>query len=217
MKSVYHKFKISDVISIYQQKMREQYRNNGFEGDPDFSSVYFEPKQKEHFRKDKNGHKISCGKTVFINLDALIENLIEKYDIQNGYVIASSDHTTSSVYINHFETGMMTDLHKHIDKTFPFNPKKYLHNKWDDEFVNGAAHLKAITMGKSAMAFIVNKKLYLGKFEDVVYAEFDYRPDKTFTIALYWEEDAPAAGTAETVSKTKKTTSKKKDVNNEAK
>ncbi len=174
MKTFVYKFKISDVIDTYKKRIREN-------SDKDtYSTAIYEPNAKR--KSDKNG------RTVFVNLNALVSSLIKKDDIKTGYVICASDHTTSGVYVNHFETGVMDDLNKYLTKEHPFTPKKYLHNIWDHTFLNADAHLKAMDVGKSASVLIIDGKLQLGKFEDIVYAEFDYRPDKTFTVALFGEE-----------------------------
>ena len=51
------------------------------------------------------------------------------------------------------------------------------------------ATAKATAIGRSALVLIINGKLSLGKFDNVVYTEFDYTHDSTFTVALYSDID----------------------------
>ena len=184
MKNVVYRFSISNVIETYKRKIRED------SGKEIYTTAIYEPPGKPCYRTSAGGVKTECNKSLYINLPALINNLIKENGIEHGFVICSSDHTTSSVYVNHFECGIMEDLHKHLCRQFPFSPNKYKHNIWDREFANGAAHMKAMMLGKSATVLISDGKLHLGKFEDVIYAEFDYRPDKTFVISLFSEAES---------------------------
>lgn len=179
MRVTVYKFKISDVIETYERRIREA---SGKE-DISYTTAVYEPKCKK-----KVVTEWGRGRTIFVNLDALITNLIKKDNVTKGYVIVASDHTTSGCYVNHFEKGIMDDLNLDLDKKYPFKPKNYLHNIWDHKYVNADAHLKAMSVGKSAQVLVVDGKLQLGKFEDIIYAEFDYRPDKTFTVSLYGDE-----------------------------
>lgn len=181
MKNTVYRFTISNVIETYKRKIRED------SGKEIYTTAIYEPPCKPCYRTTSGGQKVECNKNVFINLTALINNLIKENKIEHGFVICSSDHTTSSVYVNHFETGLMEDLYKYLNKEFPFSPKSYKHNIWDREFANGAAHMKAMMLGKSATVLISDGKLHMGKFEDIIYAEFDYRPDKTFVVSLFSE------------------------------
>lgn len=183
MKNTIYRFTISDVIETYQKKIRES------SGKEVYTTAVYEPSAKPYYRTSKDGTKVECNKCVYINLDPLINNIIAKHNMKNGFVVCSSDHTTSSVYVNHFELGLMDDLFNYLNKEYPFAPKNYKHNIWDNEYLNGAAHLKSMAMGKSATVLVINGKLHLGKFEDVIYAEFDYRGDKTFTLSFFCEED----------------------------
>lgn len=178
MKTYVYKFKISDVIETYKKRIRESV-DKDTEMYNYTTAVYEPPVEKKSDVKGRN---------LFVNLDPLVGSLIKKDNIRKGYVVCSSNHTTSGVYVNHFEMGIMDDLSKYLTKTYPFSPDKYKHNVWDHTFVNADAHLKAMNVGKSAMVLIIDGKLQLGKFEDIIYAEFDYRPDKTFTVALFGED-----------------------------
>lgn len=179
MKVTVYKFKISDVIETFERRIREAAKKD----DISYTTAVYEPKCKK-----KVMTQWGRSRTIFVNLDPLIASLIKKDNINKGYVIVASDHTTSGCYVNHFEKGIMDDLNYYLDKEHPFKPKKYLHNIWDHKYVNADAHLKAMKVGKSASVLVVDGKLQLGKFEDIIYAEFDYRPDKTFTVSLYGDE-----------------------------
>ena len=164
---------IDDVINNYKKSLRIE--------DADESQlIYYSPNKKD---KTTNGGM----RQFFVNIDELIRDEIKACGLKNGFVICGSKHTTSSVYVNHFEPGLMDDILDNLRNLYP-STKKYQHNIWDYEYKNADAHLKAIQLGKSATVIVKNGDLVLGDFEDVIYAEFDYRPGKAINISLFGEE-----------------------------
>jgi len=115
MKTFVYKFKISDVIETYKKRIRESV-DKDTEVYNYTTAVYEPPVEKKTDVK---------GRTVFVNLNALVNSLIKKDGIRTGYVVCASNHTTSGVYVNHFETGIMEDLNNYLNKEHPFTPAKY--------------------------------------------------------------------------------------------
>ena len=194
MKSNYFRFQVDELIKTYKQKIREQ----KFKDDQDmdtankalYETVLFEINGAERYVDEK---KRTYPKEFFLNLDVLLSNLIKEHNAVNGFLVCSSDSPTASVYVNHFEQGAMTDLSKALKKRY--TGKRKLFGKTTaataETDVDLAAAAKATAIGRSAMVLIIDGKLHLGKFDDVVYAEFDYKPDHSFTVALFCEEDLP--------------------------
>ena len=173
MKMIIKDFKIDDVISKYEKQLR-------MDGITDTSEVIYYSENKKDISKDG---RVRC---FFVNLDNLVREIIEENGIKSGFVVCSSKHTTSSVYVNHFEQGVMNDMLDVLRELYPVN-KKYKHNEWDYEYKNGDAHLKAVQMGKSATVIISDGLLVLGDFENIIYAEFDKREGKAINIAVFGE------------------------------
>jgi thiamine phosphate synthase YjbQ (UPF0047 family) len=90
--------------------------------------------------------------------------------------------------------------------------KTYKHNIWDHKYKNANGHLKSVFTGnaniiactdgispisvakslaptKSCIIPFADGKLQLPPCDEVINAEFDYRPDKTFMIALFYDQD----------------------------
>ncbi len=213
MKSTFYRFKISEVIKTYKQKIRDEMLKNEEEIDTAdktlYESVLLEMTTKDKYKSETG---VEYNKEVYINLNPLITDLIAEQQIENGFVVCTSDHTTASVFISHFEKGNITFLSKALKKNYPYTPKAYKHNIWDHKYKNANAHLKSVFTGngnvaactapldvisaaksasltKSCITPILGGKLHLNPFDDIINAEFDYRPDKTFTIALFTEEN----------------------------
>ena len=181
MKPIIKTIKIAAVADKYKKLARSNSDNEQTYQELMKSLVYYPPAEYADTEKKKQ-------RLFFVNLNRFLNSFIQANGVKNGYIICCSDHTTASVYVNHFETGIMEDLTRYLCEEFPYQPEKYEHNIWDTKDLNADAHLKAMTIGKSATVIIKDGVLVLGKYEDVIFAEYDRRDDKTFTIALFGED-----------------------------
>ncbi|MBQ8320158.1 MAG: YjbQ family protein [Clostridia bacterium] len=181
MKPIIKTIKIAAVADKYKKLARSNSDNEQTYQELMKSLVYYPPAEYADTEKKKQ-------RLFFVNLNRFLNSFIQANGVKNGYIICCSDHTTASVYVNHFETGIMEDLTRYLCEEFPYQPEKYKHNIWDTKDLNADAHLKAMTIGKSATVIIKDGVLVLGKYEDVIFAEYDRRDDKTFTIALFGED-----------------------------
>ena len=201
MKSFFYQFKVDDLIKTYKKNLLEQQGNVGNPKDKtQYKTVLYEIETKDKY-VDKNGKQHN--KEFFLNLENLIENLIKENGVESGFVVCSSGTATASVYVNHFEEGAMNDLSKALRKKFSkaspkgmfsfLKAKKNLDKKDNAKEAIPADKIvpiaKATAIGRTAMVLIIGGKLSLGKFDNVVYAEFDYDPEATFTVALYSDVD----------------------------
>ncbi len=168
-----YEFKIDDVVDgIKQDVALKKYESAS-------QFIYYSELKKDLL---KNG----C-KEYFVKLDDLVYQLVKENNIKEGVVFCNSKHTTSSIFINHFEAGILSDLLDYFKAVYP-SQKKYRHNEWDFEFKNADAHLKSIELGKGATVIVKNRELILEDFENIIYAEFDYRPLKSFSITILGEQ-----------------------------
>lgn len=200
MKSFFYQFKVEDLIKTYKKNLLEQQGGNNPKDKSQYKTVLYEIETKDKYI-DEKGKKYN--KEFFLNLEILINNLIEKNHIVGGFAVCSSGTSTASVYVNHFEEGAMSDLSKALRKKFSkvtpkgmFNFLKAKKNISDNGNTQEAlssekivATAKATAIGRSALVLIINGKLSLGKFDNVVYTEFDYTHESTFTVALYSDVD----------------------------
>ena len=190
MQTRFYTFKVADLINTYTQKLLTQQGNNSNPKDKaQYETVLFEMETKQKTLVNNREYN----KEFFLNLDILINNLITENNIKNGFAVCSSGSPTASIYINHFEKGAMTDLSKALRKKYSKLKGKglihFLKSKTEEQEEDGENKLiptaKATAIGRTALVLIIEGKLSLGKFDNVVYAEFDYDANATFTVALY--------------------------------
>ena len=100
-----------------------------------------------------------------------IQQLIKESQIQNGNVNATMVGSTGSLTTIEFETGVIEDLKRAINRIAP--PElEYEHEKaWHDG--NGHSHVQAALLGPSIVLPIRNGQLILGTWQQVVAINHD--------------------------------------------
>jgi secondary thiamine-phosphate synthase enzyme len=104
-----------------------------------------------------------------INITNSIDQLLKKYDVQNGLITISTKHTTTAIIINEDEDGLKKDYLNLLEKLIPEN-NDYNHDKIDN---NARSHLKSMITGQNQTIPIINNKLSLGTWQSIFFIEFD--------------------------------------------
>jgi len=113
------------------------------------------------------------GFTDVIDITEKVTKIAGKTGIQNGLVTIFCSGSTGGVTTIEFESGVINDLKKAIEKVAPSNIP-YEHDKrWGDG--NGFSHVRAALMKPSLTIPVVNGKLALGTWQQIVFMDFDNR------------------------------------------
>jgi secondary thiamine-phosphate synthase enzyme len=113
------------------------------------------------------------GFTDILDITDKVTAIVAKSDIQNGLVNVFCSGSTGSITTIEFESGVINDLKKAIDKIVP-STIPYEHDKrWGDG--NGFSHVRAALMKPSMTIPIVKGKLTLGTWQQIVFIDFDNR------------------------------------------
>jgi secondary thiamine-phosphate synthase enzyme len=103
-----------------------------------------------------------------------LDRLVGESNIDNGNLSASMVGSTGSITTIEFESGVVEDLKRAIDKLAPPG-EDYEHEKaWHDG--NGHSHVQAALLGPSIAVPIRNRRLKLGTWQQVVAINHDNRP-----------------------------------------
>ena len=99
--------------------------------------------------------------------------VIDRSRVENGLVTVFCPGSTGSVTTIEYESGVLRDLQKAIEKMVPSNVP-YEHDKrWGDG--NGFSHVRAALMGPSLTIPFIGGKLALGTWQQIVFIDFDNR------------------------------------------
>jgi len=113
------------------------------------------------------------GFTDVIDITDKVEKILNKSGIQNGLLTVFCSGSTGSITTIEYESGVINDLKKAIEKIVPSN-MPYEHDKrWGDG--NGFSHVRAALMKPSLTVPIVKGKLTLGTWQQIVFMDFDNR------------------------------------------
>ncbi|MSR78048.1 MAG: YjbQ family protein [Candidatus Omnitrophica bacterium] len=107
----------------------------------------------------------------YLNITPKIEEIVEKSQVKEGLCLVNAMHITASVYINDDEQGLIQDFDEFLEKTAPYDLKKYRHHRTGED--NGDAHLKRQLFGREVVVAVTKGRLDLGPWEQIFYAEFD--------------------------------------------
>ena len=121
----------------------------------------------------------------YLNITSQVENALKKRGVQEGLCLVNAMHITASVYINDDERGLIQDFDDFLEKTAPYDVKKYRHHQTGED--NGDAHLKRQLFGREVVVAVTKGKLDFGPWEQIFYAEFDGRRRKRVLVKVIGE------------------------------
>ncbi|HTL46873.1 MAG TPA: secondary thiamine-phosphate synthase enzyme YjbQ [Verrucomicrobiae bacterium] len=94
--------------------------------------------------------------------------------IQNGQAVFFAVGSTAGMTTVEYEPGLIQDLKVFFEKMAPQNEVYHHEETWHDG--NGFSHVRASFLKPSVTVPVVDGKLALGTWQQVVYIDFDNRP-----------------------------------------
>lgn len=119
------------------------------------------------------------GDDDIIDITPLVEEKLTLSKIKNGLAIVFVSGSTCAITTMEYEPGLIEDLKVLLQRLAPKN-ETYKHNlRWNDD--NGYAHLRASLIGPSLGIPLVDGKLKLGIWQQIVLIDFDNHPRQRYT------------------------------------
>jgi len=113
------------------------------------------------------------GFTDIIDITDPVDSVIRHSKIENGLVTVFCPGSTGSITTIEYESGVLRDLQKAIEKIVPSNIP-YEHDKrWGDG--NGFSHVRAALMKPGLTIPLIKGRLSLGTWQQIVFIDFDNR------------------------------------------
>ncbi|MCJ7604997.1 MAG: secondary thiamine-phosphate synthase enzyme YjbQ [Dehalococcoidales bacterium] len=113
------------------------------------------------------------------------EHTAETY-IDNGTVTIFVPGTTAAITTIEWEKGLLEDFQDTWSRLVPRN-LAYQHKfLWEEN--NAFSHVRASVLGQSLVVPVVNKRLTLGQFQQIVFVEFDNRARSRQVILQFMGE-----------------------------
>ena len=93
--------------------------------------------------------------------------------VRNGIVTVFVPGSTAGITAIEYEPGMVSDLQSFLERTAPADGP-YRHNHGGDS--NGHAHVRSAFIGPSLSVPLIDGRLGLGTWQQIVLIDFDDRP-----------------------------------------
>ena len=113
-----------------------------------------------------------------------VSAIVKASGVVEGMVLVSAMHITAGVYVNDWESGLISDIQVWLEKLAPAG-LPYRHHQTGED--NADAHLKRTILGHQVMLPVTAGALDLGPWEQVFYAEFDGQRRKRVVVKVMGE------------------------------
>ena len=110
-----------------------------------------------------------------------IQAALDGQDVADGTLLVSVPHTTCAVTLNEPESGLLDDLARSLERLVPWNDD-FAHNRGAED--NAAAHVRAALLGHQLLVPIVDGRVQVGVWQDVLLVECDGPRTRTVELRL---------------------------------
>ncbi len=118
----------------------------------------------------------------FCNLSYEVEECVRRSQVNNGFCVIFSRHTTSSVFLEYDNESLYKDWSNLLGALAGGETEYKV-----DYASAGMAHLKQMLVGASVTIPISDGKLDLGPRQYIMYADFDGGREKTVVVKIIGE------------------------------
>ncbi|MDB5093011.1 MAG: secondary thiamine-phosphate synthase enzyme [Candidatus Eremiobacteraeota bacterium] len=122
------------------------------------------------------------------DITEVVERVRAAAGLWDGFVLVSTMHITSSIFVNDHESGLWHDIMIWLEELAPAGLEYQHHLTGED---NADAHLKRMILGHQVIVPVTNGALDLGPWERVHYGEFDGQREKRVLLKAFGVQ-APA-------------------------
>ena len=106
--------------------------------------------------------------------------------ITHGTVTVFVPGSTGGITTVEFEDGLVRDLDEMFDRIAPRGPEYHHDSRWGDG--NGFSHCRASLLGPSLTVPVVDGRLTLGTWQQIVFLDFDNRSrDRSLVVQVVGE------------------------------
>jgi len=127
-----------------------------------------------------------------VNITPQIRDMLAEAGLRQGFVVVSSNHTTTALAINENEERLLDDFRNFFSTLVPAN-LRYKHNDIhlrdcpEDEPENAHSHIMAVLLGSSESIPVDQGALQLGEWQSVLLFELDGPRSRQVKVQLVGE------------------------------
>lgn len=117
------------------------------------------------------------------NISGEVEDAVRESGIKDGIALVFTVHTTTGLFLNEAEGGLLDDIEKALEVAVPPD-RPYLHNRVDN---NAVSHIQSILLGASLTIPVEGGGLVLGTWQNIFLAERDGPRRRTVYVKVVGE------------------------------
>ena len=114
------------------------------------------------------------GHTDIVDVTDRVQAAVDHSEIANGQALVFVPGSTGAVTTIENEPGLQEDLRAAVERWAPEDALYQHDRRWGDG--NGHAHIRAALIGPSLTVPVVNGRLMLGTWQQIIFVDFDNRP-----------------------------------------
>ena len=110
-----------------------------------------------------------------VDLTSRVMEFVRRFNIREGLVSLWSMHTTCALFINEFQTALLSDIKRFLEQMVA-RDAEWLHNNpehSDCDRMNADPHLRALLLGHSLTLQVSGGEVVLGQWQRILMAELD--------------------------------------------
>jgi secondary thiamine-phosphate synthase enzyme len=121
-----------------------------------------------------------------VDLTDRIMDCVRRFNIREGLVNLWSMHTTCAVFINEFQTALLSDIRRFLEQMVA-RDHEWMHNSpehSDCDRMNADSHMRAMLLGQSLTLQISGGEVVMGQWQRVLMAELDGPRARTLRVQV---------------------------------
>ncbi|MCH7556933.1 MAG: YjbQ family protein [Planctomycetes bacterium] len=120
------------------------------------------------------------GNCDIVNITEQVSEVVAKSDMSEGTVTVFNVGSTAGITTTEYEPGLVNyDIRVAFEKIAPEHARYEHEETWHDD--NGHSHVQASLLGPSLSVPVVDGRLTLGRWQQIILVDFDTRP-RTRTV-----------------------------------
>lgn len=119
-------------------------------------------------------HIESKGFSDILDITAEVHAVVAESEVRDGLVNIFCPGSTASVTTIEFEPALAADVTEFLEKLVPSDAPSRHSRTWGDD--NGFSHMRATLMGPQMTAPIIDGRVLLGTWQQIVVIDHDNRP-----------------------------------------
>ena len=160
------------------------------------STVTVRERPVEEVASAKIGGLTIQSETIVVQTDQRIElvdltkqvmEFVRRFNVHEGLVSLWSMHTTCTLFINEFQTALLSDIKRFLEQMVA-RDAEWLHNNpehSDCDRMNADSHLRALLLGHSLTLQISGGEVVLGQWQRILMAELDGPRARSLRVQIF--------------------------------